>query len=279
MRKLDPPNINHSDVLLSCISNIEDITLYDRVNSNLVIFETASNNYIENGLTGNLQNIQSHESVNNFISKSEMKFLYNKMVNKRNPARDYYDRLLHKSKKCPFCGYGVSYTLDHFLPKSEYPIYAVDPINLVPCCRDCNSTKLTKTVEKNDLFLHPYFDNVDDERWLFCEVGYFDTLAFYFKVEKPPSWSRSKYIKMKYHFDTFNLNSLFSGFASDEFSDSIYELKHLYDLSGAENLKEELDLKYDSCNNNLKNHWKTAMYDALRRETFFYEEWIEGFAF
>ena len=52
-------------------------------------------------------------------------------------------------------------------PKSHYPALAVVPINLVPACRDCNNAKKTQVPSlPNDIFLHPYYDNVEGEKWL-----------------------------------------------------------------------------------------------------------------
>lgn len=277
MRKVNPPNLTHSEIIQSCVINIHDKTLIQRVNNNLQIFENASLEYKKKGYLGCLDQIDNHSSVNGIITKSEMKFLYEKMVKKGNLARGYYDEIIHQSIKCPYCGYGTSTTLDHYLPKSEFPMYAVDPINLVPCCKDCNTTKLARTLEDSQQ-LHAYFDNVDDERWLYCEVGYFETLAFKFVVKKPASWSEEKFNKMKNHFSLFNLNNLFIGFASDEFSDSIFELKTFYDQNGKEALENHLILKFESCYRNLKNHWKTALYGALKDEEYFCD-WIKDFIF
>ncbi|WP_148667195.1 HNH endonuclease [Bradyrhizobium amphicarpaeae] len=66
---------------------------------------------------------------------------------------------------CPMCGSMHSGTLDHFLPKSVFPIFALFSKNLVPACK-CNS-------KRNDVYvgatqaervLHPYFDNCLEER-------------------------------------------------------------------------------------------------------------------
>ncbi|TPJ42888.1 HNH endonuclease signature motif containing protein [Mesorhizobium sp. B2-7-1] len=59
---------------------------------------------------------------------------------------------------CPFCGgLGHTWTLDHYLPKANFPAYSVNPSNLVPCCRDCNSGKNASFgAELHEQTLHPY---------------------------------------------------------------------------------------------------------------------------
>jgi len=47
-------------------------------------------------------------------------------------------------KVCPFCDclyHKGTISIEHYLPKSIYPFLAVHPINLIPCCEDCNGTK------------------------------------------------------------------------------------------------------------------------------------------
>lgn len=68
---------------------------------------------------------------------------------------------------CPMCGSFHTGTLDHFLPKEDYPEYAVFTANLVPACK-CN-TRRGRAVfgdEEGERFLHPYFDKCLSRRLL-----------------------------------------------------------------------------------------------------------------
>lgn len=61
---------------------------------------------------------------------------------------DYYDKLVGDNEKCPFCGITDILTpnhtkrdaLDHYLPKDTYPFSSINPDNLVPICKTCNSS-------------------------------------------------------------------------------------------------------------------------------------------
>lgn len=62
---------------------------------------------------------------------------------------------------CPMCGSLASSTVDHYLPKDDFPEYSIFSLNLVPAC-NCN-------IARNNTFigtvagerpLHPYFDAV-----------------------------------------------------------------------------------------------------------------------
>ncbi len=61
---------------------------------------------------------------------------------------------------CPMCGEGgTPNTLDHYLPKQDFPDFAILPLNLVPACDICQGHKLARYTGPNGrLFLHPYYD-------------------------------------------------------------------------------------------------------------------------
>jgi hypothetical protein len=67
----------------------------------------------------------------------------------------------HELTICPACGeFGRPNTLDHYLPKGQYPHFCVTPVNLFPMCDACQKAKLEKTGSADEprFFLHPYFD-------------------------------------------------------------------------------------------------------------------------
>jgi hypothetical protein len=62
--------------------------------------------------------------------------------------RGHYDTFFENNSEvlqCPFCGIYPVRTdqmmeYDHYLPKSLYPLYATNLMNLVPTCKECNQT-------------------------------------------------------------------------------------------------------------------------------------------
>jgi 5-methylcytosine-specific restriction endonuclease McrA len=71
----------------------------------------------------------------------------------------------HGLKFCPSCGEaGKPGTLDHYLPKTEYPEFSIVLINLTPMCEACQEKKGTSALddEGNKLFIHPYYDPIED---------------------------------------------------------------------------------------------------------------------
>jgi len=67
----------------------------------------------------------------------------------------------HTLDTCPYCGYPrAPDTLDHFLPKEDWPEYAIFSDNLVPQCRSCAPIKGAKCFsaeENQSLYLHPMY--------------------------------------------------------------------------------------------------------------------------
>lgn len=73
---------------------------------------------------------------------------------------------------CSMCGGRFPWSLDHILPKSTHPEWAIFSKNLVPACR-CNirrGTALTGSRITNARVLHPYFDDAFETRQLSCRI-------------------------------------------------------------------------------------------------------------
>ncbi len=76
---------------------------------------------------------------------------------------------------CPYCG--MNYfstvtklktgktvtvaTLDHYRPREVYPMFAMNLYNLIPSCKNCNST--FKSIENEHIICNPYFYNLEEE--------------------------------------------------------------------------------------------------------------------
>lgn len=96
------------------------------------------------------------------VNKKYLTDLYTKyMVKGCEEARSIYDTIKASApnRRCPFCGIGLVNNLDHYLPKARYPVFSVNPSNLVPSCDACNKGKASSTyvtLESHNLFLtHP----------------------------------------------------------------------------------------------------------------------------
>lgn len=75
--------------------------------------------------------------------------------------------------KCPVCEAIPANTFDHYLPQSAYQMFAVHPLNLIPCCTECNGHKLKNLFDKNGKrkFWNAYLDKETTEQYLFCDIS------------------------------------------------------------------------------------------------------------
>jgi hypothetical protein len=71
-------------------------------------------------------------------------------------------------KYCPMCGVTSPTTYDHYLPSSRFPEFAVHPLNLIPCCSICNSTKDDDWLDQDARrqYLHLYSDLIPADLFL-----------------------------------------------------------------------------------------------------------------
>lgn len=73
---------------------------------------------------------------------------------------------------CPICESVKAKTFDHYLPKSQYQLFAVHPLNIIPCCTVCNGHKLKNLFDKNNKrkYWNAYLDKTTQEQYLFCDI-------------------------------------------------------------------------------------------------------------
>lgn len=281
MRKLPKPNDNSKEVFLECISNIRKREFKERLELCADEIADAINDYDDKKNNNRLHRIHSADSISGIVSNEEMKRLYNnKFVGKKGPGRKYYDKLISSAKNgvCPICGHREVSTLDHYLSKMKYPLFAVALINLIPACKDCNFTK--GEYEFNDekyATLHPYYDEIDNVIWLNAKLNEGDDIVFIFEVLRPEEWNDLLYERVKNHFKTFNLNKLYSVQAAVEFEGIKRMLIKIYQRSGVEEIRGYLKECLESHEYVNLNSWKCGMYRALIKSDWFYEDWLKRY--
>ena len=266
MRKLIAPDINVRAFYLQCAedTHIEDrrarlISSVDAVVEASDAYALASNEKSWCDLPKSIQDVPATDC--------EMSDLYSRtMVRNGRAGRYLYDKIFSSSAVCPMCGQGKVSTLDHYLPKSKYAQFAILPLNLVPCCRDCNIEKrVAFPATRTDQTFHPYFDDVEMDRWLYATVELDQGVSLAFFVAAPSGWSLELAGRAQTHFDAFKLGSLFSTFAATELSSLKYRLQKTFSNAGLPGVRADLALEAESSRIVHLNSWKTAMYEALSK--------------
>jgi 5-methylcytosine-specific restriction endonuclease McrA len=273
MIKLNRPNLVARNVFATCISRIRDTGLKQRMVAVTEDVVLASDQYDNLAAQNRLSQILQQEVVGGVVSTNEMEAVYTqRMAKKGAPGREIYDEIFNSAPqgKCPLCGQRMVSTLDHHLPKARYPALAVTPLNLVPACADCNKAKLASVPENaSEEALHPYFDDIEGDRWLYAEVVEVDPAAVRFYVEPPEHWDDVLSSRVALHFRTLGLAILYAAEAADELSNIRHQLLSIHKAGGMELVRQELYDREISCRQARLNGWRAATFEAFAQSEWF----------
>lgn len=273
MIKMDAPDLLPGDVFAACISRIRDPRLKLKMESIAHLVVAASADFDRLATQTRLHQFVRQAVVGGVVSTAEMEAVYTqRMAKKSAPGRDAYDELFISALngKCPLCGHRTVSTLDHHLPKAHYPVLAVVPLNLVPACGDCNKSKLAVLpTSPNQETLHPYYDNVDGDRWLFAEVVVSTPAALRYRVQAPAHWSVVLADRVALHFKTLGLGALYSAESADELMNIRGQLETIHAAGGSALVETELRERATSCRRARMNGWRTAAFEALADSAWF----------
>lgn len=267
MWRVERPNIDTGMTYDHCIGVIRNPGLRGRMTGIRQEILDRSAQYDALAAVEELHLIMAHELGVNDVAGIDLKKNYTtRMVRKGVPARPVYDALmiLPANNRCPFCLYGPVETLDHILPKTQYPAFAVKPTNLVGCCDRCNRLKSEAVpTGPGDLYLHPYFDNVDHANWLKAKLVYSAPIVAEFYVAAPDELTPDQLSRINTQFEGLGLAGLYSDAAADEIVDIAEMLAELFLEGGADSVQAHLARQYRSRVAASLNSWRSALYEAL----------------
>jgi hypothetical protein len=273
MIKMDAPDLLPADVFAACTSRIRDPDLKLRMKSVAPLILAASDDFDGLAAQTRLHQFVRQAVVGGVVSTAEMEAVYTqRMAKKSAPGRDAYDELFNSAPngRCPLCGHRMASTLDHHLPKAHYPVLAVVPLNLIPACGDCNKSKLAALpATASEETLHPYYDNIEGDRWLFAEVVEDTPAAVRFQVQAPANWSLVLADRVALHFKTLGLGALYSAESADELLNIRGQLETIHAAGGAALVEIELRERAASCRRARMNGWRTAAFEAFADSAWF----------
>lgn len=281
MRKLPAPAIDFSTAFAETINGIGDIQVQNSYRTQITNAAAIETDYItkaRSALLYTLPRSPSAPGVDPFIvgtlKKSDLTRLYTQyFVPEGKPARQIYNQLkVTANGKCPFCGdIGHVRTLDHFIPKANFPLYSVMPANLVPCCRDCNSDKLntfSQTIDRQTL--HPYFD--DDkyfvQKWVYARVIPSDPPVIEYYVSPPANWAIHEQNRVATHFTEYGLAERFSIEAGADIPETIAIRRTALKDQSRDEYSEYLREKSNTLQLPI-NNWRRVMFSCLADDEWF----------
>lgn len=276
MKRLRPPAINATDTVQACAAGI---TIPDRAQALTDALPTIMRceaEYLQLGPAGQLYRILPSLGVTAAIDAALMGIIYkNHFARQGSPSRVLYDRIrmAPEFSLCPLCGQRIVATVDHYLPQSRFPALNLTPANLVPACSDCNKRKLaTVPARAEDQTLHPYFDDLGNERWLIANIQPSSPPTVSFDIRAAKIWDEILTARVRNHFVVMGLSELYVAQAASELADMSYGLEGIGDTAGPVGIRQHLDAQFRSCQARDPNSWKTALYEGLRDSDWFCDE-------
>lgn len=267
MRSLPRPGDVPTAVFLACISRVKDDELKTRLHLIEGDVTAICDAYGVAAAAATLDAFPSATTLGGVVTAREMADVYDsRMAKKGGPGRPVYEKLMAAPAhgRCPLCGLRTVSTLDHHLPKTVYPGLAVNPLNLVPACADCNKEKGMFAPDTPDhQTLHPYFDDAGRETWLRGEVVQGEPPAIKFHVASPATLPPLLVGRLSHHFQLFRLGDLYASHAGEELVNIRYALTELFGAAGTEAVRSHLVTQAASYLAAQRNSWQAAMYRAI----------------
>lgn len=170
----------------------------------------------------------------------------------------------HKNK-CPYCGIDRPRTIDHYLPKSDFPEFSVFPFNLIPCCQYCNGKKNDRWLKNGKrMFLNFYYDEIPQYKFLYTNLVFSNTRTpiITFSIEENANISADLFEIIQEHYINLNLLKEYALSVDEEIS-SIHDQIIKNDVSidqHKEMIKRQLDTSIRKFG---VNYWRSSFLDAL----------------
>lgn len=278
MIRLKEPPITDSEkkIYMECANSFEKEKTYTQIALSYIDkVEEYSKNY-KRYVPFNVKNFH-HIEMGKEHKEIIEKLYTQKFVPKDSVGNKYYNIIKgNAGGRCPICGDGKVANLDHFLPKSKYPLLCVTPINLVPMCRDCNMGKGAKfSPDYYKQPFNPYLDVMKDE-WVSCKVEfYIDSVCItysngYCKEKNSNIWE-----KYQTHMDIHKLDKTFSSRAISELENVKGIYRKQLQQTNKEEVKSSLNEIKECAEKIDKNSWRTALYRALINEIYEFCKWLK----
>jgi len=168
---------------------------------------------------------------------------------------------------CPYCNYFSSNSIEHYLPQDDFPEFVIFSDNLVPACTNCNSKKKDywKDQESRGI-IHFYFDNLPNERYLFCDYDYNQSsiIKFTFKLDFPQNIVNKVKIIIEKHFLRLELLELYRKKSNSFFTELKEDIEIYRNKLDIDDITDILKEKLNNFEYRFGvNYWKYSLLDKI----------------
>lgn len=276
MIRLPLPTFDVAEAVQVCASGITIAERAQALLDALPVIQHTETAYRELAPHGRLYQMQGSDQVTPDLDGALMGVIYKSHFARNNsPSRKLYEliKMAPEFGICPLCSQRVVATVDHYLPQKHFPSLNLTPVNLIPACSDCNKRKLAMVAARaEDQTLHPYYDDLGSDRWLFAEVSPSSPPTVEFKVRVPAAWDDVLAARVTHHFGLMGLAELYAAQAASELADVSFFMEELGAAAGAIGVYQQLDQQFRTRYARDRNSWKTALYQGLRDSEWFCAE-------
>jgi hypothetical protein len=169
--------------------------------------------------------------------------------------------------RCPFCSISESSTLDHYLPKEQFPEFSVFPANLIPSCGVCNTRKRDLILDEETdvrLFLHPCFDPIPDVEFLTVHTRMeADALILSYRLTRPAGMLLNTFRHLQSHFTKLDLADRYRRMGLDHAGSQYSALRRAYGPEeDAARVTEKLTEMANDFEELQANYWLAKLYRA-----------------
>lgn len=273
MWPLEVPAFVARETFTTCRSRLRNIdSLHARLDQIEARFISEAASYDALAVDRRLHECEEHDQVEGAVTRAELIRLYESGMLSSKAGRHIYDAILAMApnRTCPFCGHRRVRQLDHFLPKSKYPIFSIATSNLVPICMECNFDKLDAScIDASDTYFHPYFDRIDQFDWLSAEIVDEGSAVTLFDISVPPELDEIDSDRLNRQFYDLRLDELYSVEANDLLNNIRFRLRNLLSDDGIDGVRAHLQEEYNSAGSFRRNSWPTAFYQAAVNSDWF----------
>lgn len=282
MRKLVTPLFDALETFDSCVADVGDLNLQASYIGSRASMVQSNNAFVAASQTAVWSSLPRVPRGNpdaviaGTLTKKNLMDLYStNMVGTTGQSRDIYDEILTAAGGfCPFCGgLGHVRTLDHYLPKANFPVYSVHPSNLVPCCRDCNTGKNASFGQfSHEQPLHPYLDHDQyfGERWMSALPSPGESILIQYSCTPPAAWTVDAKRRVHSHFKSYDLALRFSVQAGSEVAKLVSTRASSLRTLSQDGFRNFL-LDGANTESYVLNGWHRTLYGALAATDWFVE--------
>lgn len=200
------------------------------------------------------------------VTRADMSWFYeNRLRDSAKGSVIWAEILALGGRLCPLCHLTKPRTIEHSYPQSKFPRLAVEPWNLVPACRDCNSERL---VGHGTITISPYVDDwAVDTPWLTAQM--LDPLCpadLRFDVAHHPSLNQEQYDAIRQFADDIDILDRYVGLAIEAFGDFLATLRLDGPVPPTEQIVRSLDERVRSHRLSFgENRWQTVAFTEWHR--------------